>query len=136
MAEDAVSRKISKLRDEGKSQDEAVAQALSMERRGELNSPPTGVQGFTQTPDPDTPTPATPNAFTQTPSRSDPETAPPAQDDSRPNLGGLPGGVQQNTGAEQRGADPMTKRASDGRSMSGGGDDRPDAVQNFSDAEV
>lgn len=40
MAEDAVSRKISKLRDEGMKQDQAVAVALDMERRGDLPKHP------------------------------------------------------------------------------------------------
>lgn len=133
MADD-VSRKISKLRDEGMEQDQAVAAAMEM-----TDSPPQGVQGFTQTPNAGSGPPDPPDKFTQTPDRSDPETASPAGARNRADAAeGPPEPVQEfGSGAEQRGVTPRTLRADVDTSMPDmSGDAKPDAVQEFSDAEV
>lgn len=131
MADDAVSRKISKLVDEGMPQDQAVAVASDMKRRGKLKSPAPDVQGFTETPDPAS-SAGLPRSYTQTPDRSDPETAARLGSLNQPSARGRPSGVQElGSGAEQRGVTTST-RQSDVKPMGGSmGDDLPEGVQRF-----
>lgn len=129
MADD-VSRKISKLRDEGMPQDQAVAAAMEMT---DSDSPPMGVQGFSQTPNATSGQPAPPDKFTQTPDRSDPSTAPrPADRNKSDAAAGPPGPVQNfGSGAEQRGVTTQTLRTEAGPATPGEQNENPEGVQSF-----
>lgn len=138
MAEDVASRKISKLVDEGKPQDQAVAIAKSMQRRGELSkSPPAGTEGFTQTPDPDS-TDLPPQAFTQTPGDREIETADPGSGPEPVDAAvGSPAGTQDFDGAENRGSSFEQKsNQRDELASASASDDRPDGVQTFDQGEA
>lgn len=133
MAEDAVSRKISKLMDEGKSQDQAVAIAKSMQRRGELSkSPPPGTEGFDQTPDPES-NEFQPQEFTQTPGDRPLDTAPETSGPQAVDAAtGPPEGAQSFNGAENRGSTMEQKsNQNSGLASASASDDRPGGVQDF-----
>lgn len=78
-----------------------------------------------------------PQSFKQTPDSEALETASPASR-SLPNAAvGRPSGVQENSGTEQRGTNPQTKRAETVKKTNvGEQSEMPEKVQSFNDATV
>lgn len=116
---------------------------LSTEELREMASksetPPSGVQGFTQVPDPTSDPVDPPDAFTQTPNRSDPETTTPSSDRRAGSATkGHSVAVQDfGSGAEQRGVTRRDLRVEVGIEPSSSGVGATNSgVQSFSDSEV
>lgn len=104
--------------------------------RVENESPPSGVEGFTQIPTPSDADPVElPDSFSQTPDRSDPETTTPSSPRKRGSTTkGRPSGVEDfGSGAEQRGTTPNTKRVESDAlaSASGGANATPEGVDSY-----
>lgn len=99
-------------------------------------TPPSGVQGFTQVPDPTSDPVDPPDAFTQTPDRSDPETTTPSSDRRAGSATkGHSVAIQDKSGVDPTQTQTLRVEVGIEPSSSGVGATNS-GVQSFSDSEV
>lgn len=136
MADDAVGRKIKKLKEEGKPQAQAEAIAMDMKNRGDLgDSPPSGIESWDAGDVPDSGNDVPAEGYDPTPQSTDRETTNvTAQFDDGGSQKGLVDGVDERDGSEQLGVSrrDVDISAADEPSTSGEGsadNGRPERVQ-------